>query len=66
MPHLMGRVAQIVIRASLDLLLVATQVVPATIGMDRPFWLHCFVSVAFHSSKILEAYLINFLRFSEV
>ena len=62
----MDRVAQIVFRASLVLLLVATQVVPATIGMGRPFWLHCFVSVTFHSSTILEAYLINSLQFSEV
>ena len=62
----MGRVGQIFIRASLDLLLVVTQMVPSTIGMGRPFWLHFFVSVAFQSSTILEAYLINSLRFSEV
>lgn len=62
----MGRVGQIFIRASLDLLLVVTQMVPSTIGMGRPFWLHFFVSVAFQSSTILEAYLISSLRFSEV
>ena len=62
----MGRVGQTFIRASLDLLLVVTQMVPSTIGMGRPFWLHFFVSVAFQSSTILEAYLINSLRFSEV